>query len=179
MTYNFEIKTIMVMLFTAILLTISMPSVAQQSSLKGHDTQQPLDVTAENLEVRPKEGWAILKGLVQVKQGGLLMNAAEMRVFYDKDSIAENPEIIRLDAKGGIKFTSSSESVTADRAIYDVEKRFVTMLGNVVVKRGSNILKGNRLELDLETGLTKIDGASAKTGKKGRVKATFTLPKKK
>ncbi|WND03729.1 LptA/OstA family protein [Temperatibacter marinus] len=162
----------------ALLLSIGLmsgpSSVTAQSSLKGHDTEQPFDVTADTLEVRQKEGWALFKGLVQVTQGGLLMKADEIRVFYDKESLEDNPEINRLDAKGRIQFTSASESIAAERAIYDVEKRLVTMLGNIVIKRGESVLQGSRLELDLVSGLTKLDGQA--NDQKGRVKGTFKLP---
>lgn len=152
-------------------------SVQAQSALKGHDTQQPIDVSSDDLELRPNDGWALLTGLVKVTQGGLQMTADKMRVFYDQESLQENPVILRLDAMGKIKFVSSSETVTADRAIYDVETRLVTMVGNVQIVRGSSRLQGARLELDLVSGITKLDGEVGLKNK-GRVKGVFSLPKK-
>lgn len=164
------------LLIAALLWIAPMAHAQQSSALKGHDTQQPIDVTAENLEVRAKEGWALFSGLVLVKQGGLTMKAGQMRVFYDKETLDDNPEIDRLDAIGSVVFTSASETVSAERAIYDVEKRLVTMLGKIVMTRGETVLKGDRLELNLVTGLTKLSGEDSK-GTEGRVRGVFSLPK--
>lgn len=162
----------------ALIVGLAAPTFAQVSALRGHDTQQPIDVSANDGEVRAKEGWALLQGLVKIKQGRLTMTSDMMRVHYLKETVNDNPVIRMLDAKGKVVFTSPTETISAERAIYDVEKRLVTMVGDIRLTRGKTVLTGGRMELNLVTGLTKLYGADGKE-KKGRVQGTFSLPKQK
>ena len=62
------------------------------------------------------------------------------------------------------------------------------MAGGVVLKRGSDVMRGGRLVIDLNTGISSIDGSvgggSSALGTPGsgsgggRVTGTFTVPKK-
>ncbi|WCL54514.1 LptA/OstA family protein [Gimibacter soli] len=150
-------------------------AAAAEPALKGHDTEQPIDITAERLEVRQRDGRAEFKGAVRVVQGGMTLTADSLVVYYAGDIAGGSPSISRLDSSGKVSLSSDSEAVTGDWAIYDVEKRLVTMGGNVVLTRGSSRLAGERLELDLVSGLTRLDGAAADDG---RVRGRFSLPEK-
>lgn len=163
--------------FSALLLIFGFGGATlAQSALKSHDTKQPIDISASRLEVQPKQGRAVFAGAVKVVQGDLLIGAEKMTVFYDTKGKSEDPSISRLDATGNVTLTSKSEKVSGEWAIYDVERKLVTLGGKVVLIRGDTELKGERLELDLVTGLTKLDGAASGDG---RVKGRFTIPKDK
>jgi lipopolysaccharide export system protein LptA len=155
------------------LFAISGPASAQ-SDLKNHDTYQPLDIDAERFELRQRKGQAIFSGTVRVTQGKLILTSDSLTVFYASESESLNPSIDRLDARGGVTLSSSSEQVVSDWSVYDVNRRLVTFGGNVTLKQGTNILNGERLELDLISGLTKLDGEIGKND--GRVRGTFSVP---
>jgi lipopolysaccharide export system protein LptA len=65
-------------------------------------------------------------------------------------------------------------------AIYDLNRRLVTMLGNVVLTRGGNVVHGSRAVLDLNTNHATVDGSSVAGGGNGggRVSGHFTVPQK-
>ena len=63
-----------------------------------------------------------------------------------------------IEAKGDIVVVQKDQNVTGDAATFDMRENMVTLLGNVVVTRGSNVLRGQRLVVDLTSGVSKMDG---------------------
>ncbi len=144
-----------------------------QSALANHDTQQAIDISAEDLNADNKLGRASFTGNVIVKQGGMTLKSEDLLVFYSNPGGNDAPEINRLDATGSVELVSISEQVRADWGIYDVEKRLITFGGNVILTRGENILNGDRLELNLITGFARLDGREEEGG---RVRGSFGVP---
>ena len=152
------------------------PGLFAQSDLKDHDTRQPIDISAERLEVKQKEGTATFTGTVIITQGKMALNADALTVYYDLSGGIDKPSIERLDVRGNVKLTSSTESVSGNWGIYDVTRRLVTIGGDVHLARSTSSLSGDRLELDLVSGLTKMDGLE---GSDGRVTGSFSVPDEK
>jgi lipopolysaccharide export system protein LptA len=163
-------------------LVLSAPAAAQLpvSSLRNHDTKAPIDVDAGNMELRDKERVAFLTGAVTIKQGQMTLRTERMRIQYNRDG--ERLSILRADAQGAVSLTSPSETAKAAWGIYDVEQEQVTLGGDVVLTRGTDVLRGQRLELNLRTGITTLDGGASATasepGSTGRVQARFAVPQR-
>jgi len=158
---------------------LAAPAMAQAdkpSALKGLDTGAPIDVDANRIEIRDTSNQAIFTGAVVIRQARLTLNAERVTVSYIREG--ENPQMQRLDARGAVKLVSPSETVTSQTAIYDVPRKVITMLGNVVLDRQGSVLNGQRLVLDLASGRTSFDGRSA-TSQGGRVTGRFLVPEKK
>ncbi|NVJ97337.1 MAG: lipopolysaccharide transport periplasmic protein LptA [Alphaproteobacteria bacterium] len=153
---------------------MSSQSAFGQSVLKSHDTYQPLDISAERLEMKQKEGRAIFRGAVNVKQGHMTLTADTLTVFYETKEGFEKPNIDRLDAQGNVTLKSDTETLSGDWGVYDVNRRLVTLGGSVIFAQGENTLRGERLEFDLVSGLAKLDGQASQDG---RVRGTFNVPK--
>lgn len=154
----------------------TLPVSAQQASaLKGHDTGQALDILAGQIRIKQKKGQTFFTGGVKVSQGSLVLTANQIVVFYDLAEGFDNPSVQRLDATGGVALTSPSETVTSEWAVYDVEKRIVTLGGKVAYNSQNASIKGERLELNLITGLVKLDGQSQDGDQ--RVTGRFSVPK--
>ena len=152
-------------------------------ALKNHDSNAPVDVAADRIEVQDRADRAIFSGNVQVRQAGLAMDASRLTVAYRS---AGGVEIQRLDASGGVTVRSASETARSSIAIYDLDRRLITMLGNVVLLQSGNELRGGRLVIDLASGRSTIDGAAtaqpASPGgiesQGGRVTGRFTVKPK-
>ena len=159
-------------------LAVAAQAAETVSALKQHDTAGPIDIVADRLEVRQKESLAVFKGSVEANQGDLTLKADAVTVYYSRDQGADGPAIARLDATGGVEIQSPSERVEGTWGVYDVERRVVTLGGSVVLQRGDTLIRGDRLELDLDTGITKLDGAPTTTGadQNGRVRGRFSVP---
>ena len=163
----------------ALALAFGQPAAGQGagSALQGHDTNAPVDVAADRLEVQDRADRAILSGNVKVRQGSLELDTARLTVAYSQ---AGGVEIQRLDASGGVTMRSPSETARADFAVYDLENRIITMLGDVSLLRGQSRVQGGRLTIDLESGRAVRDGGGppGTTNQGGRVTGTLTVPQR-
>jgi len=98
----------------------------------------------------------------------------------DKSGVAlgdNGTKITKIYAKGDVVINSDQEqTTTSDWAIYDVPGKTVTVGGNVVLTQGKNVLKGDRLVIDLTTGESRFDNSGNAVAGKQRIKALF-MPK--
>jgi len=158
-------------------LAASNPAGSQTSSLKGHNSDAPVDVAADRIEVQDRADRAVFSGNVVVRQAELTLNAARLTVAY---SNAGGIQIERLDASGGVTVRSPSETARGQFAIYDLKSRIITLIGGVTLTRGASHVSGGRLVLDLDSGRAVMDGGGppGTTNQGGRVTGTFTVPKR-
>lgn len=146
------------------------------SALKGHNGNAPVDVTADRIEVQDRADRAIFAGNVHVTQAELTLDTQRLTVAY---SSAGSIQIQRLDASGGVVVTSPSERATGDFGVYDLNRKLITLVGNVRLNRGDSQIIGSRLVIDLDSGRAVIDGGPAGVAQSGgRVKGHFTVPKR-
>jgi len=150
-------------------------SHAQVSALKDHDVKEPVDISADRLEVQQKENIAVFSGNVVVTQTDLVLNSDRITVFYESKD--QGSEINRLDASGKVVLKSATEEISSTWGIYDLVERIITLGGNVELKRENGVIKGNRLQLNLDTGLITL--ASQDKNKSNRVSGQFTAPENK
>lgn len=170
---------------TALALALT-PAAGQEpaSALKGHDTDAPVDVAADRIEVQDRVDRAIFSGNVIVRQADLRLDAERITVAY---SSAGGIQIERIDASGGVFLRSPSETARGQYAIYDIDRRLITLVGGVTLTRGASHVSGGRLVLDLDSGRAVMDGggppspdvpAGASVPPAGRVTGTFTVPRR-
>ena len=162
------------------LLLLAGPAPAQVFG--SHNSNAPVNFNAGRIEVQDRADRVVLSGAVRVEQAGLVLNAARMTVAYRN---AGGIEIDRIDASGGVTVRKAGDTASGNVAIYDLNRRLITMLGNVTLTQGTNRLSGGRIIIDLASGRSTIDGRS--TGgssvgtedSSGRVSGTFTVPQRK
>jgi lipopolysaccharide export system protein LptA len=166
------------------------PPNALQGFSKNRD--QPVQIEAATLEVREKEKQATFSGNVKVTQGDTGLRAKTLVVFYEDNSgsgdgkdakkgtggsmTAATPgpggqqQIKRLEARGGVVVTQKDQTVTGDTGVFDMRTNTVTMNGNVVMTQGPNVMRGDRLVVDLGSGVSRVE--SGRSGN-GRVQGLF------
>jgi lipopolysaccharide export system protein LptA len=147
-----------------------------------HDSNAPVNFNAGRIEVQDRADRVVLSGAVRVEQAGLVLNAARMTVAYRN---AGGIEIDRIDASGGVTIRKAGDTASGNVAIYDLNRRLITLIGNVTLTQGANRLFGGRVIIDLNTGRSTIDGRSTggssagSQDSSGRVSGTFTVPQRK
>lgn len=151
-----------------------------------HNSRAPIDFSADHIELQDKANRAILSGSVAVKQAEMTLNAARMTVSYTGQVVGGSPQVSRLDAAGGVTVRRPDQTARSQYAIYDLNRRVVTMLGAVTLNQGGNTVNGGRLTLNLDSGRAVIDGSSVAgssgagdsgvTQRAGRVTGTFSVP---
>ena len=169
----------------AILATGSGGAAARAQALANHNSNAPVDFDAGSIEVQDRSDRVVLSGGVTVTQAGLTVRAPRMTVAYTR---AGGTDVNRLDATGGVTVNKGDETAKGNVAIYDLDKRLITMVGNVQLQQGGNHLTGGRLVIDLNSGRATVDGRGAARGPdgnpvtggtNGRVTGTFSVPQRK
>ncbi|CAN5379310.1 hypothetical protein BH10PSE12_BH10PSE12_34570 [soil metagenome] len=187
-----------VLLRCALLLATIAGTGLSAQVMQNHDSNAPVNFNADRIEVQDRADRVVISGNVEVTQAGLTMNAARMTVAYKKapkpatpvpvrapapanDGGMSNVAIDRIDASGNVVVVKGNETARGNVAIYDLNRRLITMLGNVELNQGSNRLTGGRLIIDLASGRSTVDGraaAGSSASGSGRVSGTFTVPQR-
>ena len=158
---------------------------AQAQALANHNSGAPVDFAAGSIEVQDRADRVVLEGNVRVTQAGLTVTAPRMTVAYTRSG---GTDVNRLDATGGVTVVKGDETAKGNVAIYDLDRRLITMVGNVELRQRGNNLRGGRLVIDLNSGRATVDGRGAARGPDGnpvqggtggRVTGTFTVPERK
>jgi lipopolysaccharide export system protein LptA len=150
----------------------------QVSALKGLDTNAPVDVAADRIEVQDRADRAIFSGNVVVRQGQLTLTAPRLTVAYSNSG---GVQLRRIDASGGVTVRSPSETARGDVGIYDTQARIITLIGGVSLVQKDAKVNGGRLTIDLDSGRAVMDGGGppGTSRQGGRVTGTFTVPPRK
>src|SRR5260221_4638195 len=148
---------------------------------------QPIQIEAATLEMRDKKKEATFAGNVKVVQGDTTMTSKILVVFYDSttppaaapapnskaaakpapiQSATPGPggssSIRRLEAKGSVVVTQKDQVVTGETAVFDTKANLITMLGGVVLTQCKNVLRGDRLLVDMTTGVSRVESDNGK-----------------
>jgi lipopolysaccharide export system protein LptA len=125
---------------------------------------------------------------VRLVQGDTTLECKKLVVYYDEEmtpasgaprptTVATAPggsggkqQIRKLEAKGGVVVTQKDQTATGNNGLFDMKTNSVTLTGNVVVTQGQNVIRGERLWVDLNTGVSRVESAS---GSPTRVQGLF------
>lgn len=140
------------------------------------NTDAPVEIEADRLEVADKQGTAVFVGNVSVVQGSTLLKTKRLTVYYARGGNASSGpggNIRSIEATGGVAVRSKDQTASADKAIVDMQKQVATLSGNVSISQGQNIVTGCVLTIQLaSSAATLTPCASASSG--GRVQMLFT-----
>lgn len=178
----------------AALMLVAAPTVAQApqpAATAGgrHDSNAPLDWEADRIEVQDRDHKATLVGDVHVVQQEMTLTADRTTALYT-GSIAGGgdeagggsgggPKIQRLDANGHVVVTRPGEIAKGNYGIYDLDRKLITLIGNVSLDRNGSVVRGGRLVIDQNSNRATVDGSAVggqgQTGKGGRVSGRFLV----
>ena len=144
-------------------------SFAGAQAISGFNSSQPVNYAADRIELQDRQKRVVLAGNVVIEQGDLRLTAPRATVAYTD---AGTLRIQRIDVTGGVQVTRGKERASGSVAIYDFNRRVIILTGNVALRSDSDTLNGGRLVIDLNTGLSSVEGNPAS----GRVTGTFAAP---
>lgn len=164
-------------------LLISMLLLAQPafSQIPLGNDNQPIEITADQLEVVQPNRKAVFRGNVVAVQGNVSLRASTMTVYYRtaNERSGAMGAIAKIEVNQNVVMATPDETAKADQGIYHVDLKQIQLVGNVVLTRGQNVLKGGRLDYDMRTQKSLLSAAGATTGgggattSGGRVKGVF------
>ena len=144
------------------------------AAFSGFDTgsDNPIQIEADRLEVRDSEKVAIYSGQVRVRQGDTILEAPELRVSYSGSGPSMSgggasgdvgAQVSRIEAGPGVSVRSGDRTATGDRAVLDMASDLVTLEGNVILTQGGNVVRGDRLVVNLRTKQGRVEGGRVQT----------------
>ena len=174
-------------------IAIAAEKKAAPSSGK-HDTNKPIAINSDSLEVYQQENRAVFIGHVVAVHDDVHLKADKMTVHYhqsgekDKAKTANDGAqggIERIDVDGNVFMSTPEETASGSTGVYQVADKVIDLRDNVVLTRGKNVLKGDHLVYNMETGKSVVTSgqnvaqpADGKTpAKKERVRALFVPDK--
>jgi lipopolysaccharide export system protein LptA len=161
---------LLMLAFTAV------PAVAQFEA----DSKAPIEITSDSMEWQNEQRIAIARGNADAIQGRYHLHAQVLTAYLNEAEGGAMGRIQLIEAEGGVRLTTPEETANGAVGTYDVGRKMVVLEGDVVLTQGDNVLRGERLVMNLETGRSTLEGmaqagpAPAAGPGAGRVKAIFT-----
>jgi lipopolysaccharide export system protein LptA len=135
------------------------------------DTQDATIVARDSLEYYDRDNYAVARGDALVAQDDKRLKADVMVAF-----LRDNPEgrssIYLVRAYGNVHLSTAAEIVRCERAEYNLDTGIATLLGSVRITRGDNQLNGHRAVLNTTSGVSRLLHGPDDDGD-GRVRGFF------
>lgn len=167
---------------------IALAATASVAAQTRHDSTAPIDIDADHGQLQDRANRASLSGNVRIRQAEMTLNAARVEVTYTGQVSGGSPEVSRLVASGGVTLTRPGQSARGKYGVYDINRHVVIMIGDVTLRQGANMISGQRLTINLDTGQATINGSgkgvaatSSQPGdqnRSGRVTGRFSVPRR-
>ena len=140
---------------------------------------KPAAASRSNCEIDAKSDRFIadLNGKTGQFVGNVVVTQCDTRLRADTVRITTvNNQADKVNASGNVVVDSpASGTATGDTGIYDVPRKIVTMNGNVVLKKGKDVMRGAQLTVNLVTGQATLGGGvKSQNSPGGRVQAIFS-----
>ncbi|MEM6383096.1 MAG: LptA/OstA family protein [Pseudomonadota bacterium] len=142
-------------------------------------SNEPIEIEADALEVLDSENVAVFTGNVRVTQGTAELETRELRVHYvggaDQNNIgpASSQGLRLLEAIGAVRIRSEQEYAEGDQGRFDFVTETITLTGNVLLQQGENLLRGQRLVVDLASRESRLEAAPSAGAGSQRVTGVF------
>lgn len=166
-------------------LMVAGPAAAQLA----RDSDAPVDITADTLEVVNAQCSATYSGAAEALQATSRLRADTLKIFYKRKAAtpaaqagASNSDcsgqVDRMEAQGTVYYVTPEQRVRADTVVYEADTGIYTLTGNVIAVRGQDVMRGPKMILNQKTGDAQMLGAKAGKVGTGRVR-TILFPNEK
>ncbi|WP_183926108.1 LptA/OstA family protein [Rhizobium mongolense] len=154
-------------------------TTSQMDGLK-LDSNQPIQIESDKLEIHDQEHKADFTGNVKVVQGKTTLQAGHMTVFYKAQSgdaqpngakadagaasiSSGNADIDRIIVTDKVFLSSGTQTATADNGSFDMAQQLFVLKGEkVVLSDGPNVFTGCQLTVHMQTGQAQLDSCGGR-----------------
>lgn len=148
------------------------------------DSDQPVRIESNTLEVRDKIRQATFAGDVKLTQGDTIIKCKVLVVFYEDTAAPakkaappaaaggqpaqkNSQKIKRAECKGDVFVVQKEQTATGENAVFEMKSNTVVITGSVVLTQGPTVLRGDRMVANLTTGVTNVYSVPVAAGKGG------------
>jgi lipopolysaccharide export system protein LptA len=117
---------------------------------------QDVITTTGQLEFWDQRDLAVARGEALAIRADKRISANVLTAHFVTNKAGKN-EIGRLEAFDNVVITTKTEKVYSDRAAYNVPTGLARLTGSVKIKRGNNVINGCSADIDLNTGVSRLN----------------------
>jgi lipopolysaccharide export system protein LptA len=145
---------------------------APKPTVGQHDNNAPISISSDSFQADLNAKSGTYSGNVVIVQADMKLRANTVKLT------TVNGKADKVMASGNVVVDSpKSGTATGDNGVYSIVPRTVVLTGNVVLKKGKDVMRGVQLTVNLATGQAVLGGGvKSQTGSQNnsRVQAIFT-----
>lgn len=151
----------------ALILAAVVALAGPPAAALAQDASGLVDISADELEVQNNTCIFTWRGRAEATRGQARLFADVMLAHFRPKAAAKGGpgaaacgDLLRIEAHGSVRYiTARGQRVRGDDGLYDPTTEDVTITGDVVAVDGQNVLRGERMTFNNETGLGRVTGA--------------------
>ena len=137
-------------------------------------TPQDTIIARDSLEYYEDQRLAVARGdALAIRDDRRVRADVLMAHFAAAKGEQRSSEMERIEAIGNVHLSTKTDIVTAERGDYRLDTGLATVTGDVRITRGETQLNGERAEVNLNTGQSRLLNAPGSQNTKERVRAIF------
>lgn len=143
------------------------------------DSSAPIDVSADQQETINSKCITIFRGNVEILQNRSRLRAQQVTIYSARkpgasaDSANACGAAQRMEAEGTVYLASDQQYARGDHAVYTFDNNIAVLTGDVVLVKGKDVARGDRLTVNTKTNDAKLETTGAGRSSPKRVRAVF------
>jgi lipopolysaccharide export system protein LptA len=144
------------------------------------NSDAPVDMTADELEVVNTQCLAIWRGSAEALQDDSRLRADILKIYNKSRGPAKPGEtsqscgaLDHMEAQGNVFYVTPQQRVRGNAATYNSATTTITFTGDVVAAQGQNVIRGERMVINTATGQGQMQTDVKGRNKPGRVRGVF------
>ena len=118
--------------------------------------KETIQFSSETAHIKKRDGILRLSGDVQIKYGKFVIKSDFLMA---KTKSLDSPELKIIEASENVYFSNNNDiSASGDKLFMDIEKKFVSIEGNVEFSQGESIIRAKKINVDLVTETVDFEG---------------------
>lgn len=141
-------------------------SAATAAPPKVLQSDSPLKIASDRMEVNQADKTVLFEGHVVVKQDDLTIMGKRLKVFSAADPKAASSQsamvdkIDRIEVEGDVTISQQDKVATAERAVYYHQEQKIVLTGQPMVAQGEDRIQGRLITLLLAQGRSIVEGGA-------------------
>lgn len=162
-------------IFAALAILVLTAAPAAFAAKKLANSDQPVHVVADELEVNDKTQVATFRGAVKATQGDVIITSDRLKVFYDREGkskpasgeakggiMDDGGKVRKVVALGHVRIKQKDRTAVGGKATYWAGGRKILLEGKATVWRGKNQVSGDRITVFLDQDRALVHGKPGK-----------------
>lgn len=167
-------KSLPMLAVAALALGAAQPAAAQFAQ----NSKAPIDAQSDHFEHVNSQCMSMWQGNVEAAQDNARLRTDTLKIYSEKvakpgSSTNDCGNIVSAEADGSVYYVTPRQRVKGDKAVYDASSGTITVTGDVVAVQDKNVMRGNRMVINVSTGDGRMEAAQTASGKPGRVRTVI------